>query len=149
MLSNWDTDSSDQVGFEMLITQHISLLQEEGIELSFPQKNSLQALRDAKLSKLPPSSVYSAPSTLYHSLEALIGHVDFDNLRRWRGSDGSMMGSPSSTAAYLMHISTWDDQAETYLKTVLKYGAGQGNGSVPCAWPTSIFEVTWVGSHSF
>jgi hypothetical protein len=53
-----------------------------------------------------------------------------------------MMGSPSSTAAYLMHASVWDDEAEAYLRKVLKYSAGRGNGSVPCAWPTSVFEVS-------
>jgi hypothetical protein len=52
------------------------------------------------------------------------------------------MGSPSSTAAYLMHASVWDDEAEAYLRKILKYSAGRANGSVPCAWPTSVFEVS-------
>ncbi|KAK0631021.1 hypothetical protein B0T17DRAFT_637782 [Bombardia bombarda] len=141
---DWDADSIDQVGFEMLIIQHLSLLKEEGVTIDFPQLGFLRTLRDAKLAKLPPSSVYKTPSTLYHSLEALIGHIDFDQVRRWRDPNGSMMGSPSSTAAYLMHASGWDDEAETYLSNVLAYGAGRGDGSVPSAWPTTTFETTWV-----
>jgi hypothetical protein len=83
MLDSWDVNSSDQVGFEMLVVQHLSLLEDEGIMLHFPQLNALRSLRNAKLAKLPPECVYKAPSTLHHSLEALIGHINFDRLRRW------------------------------------------------------------------
>lgn len=144
MLDGWNVNSSDQVGFEMLVIQLLSLLENEGIMLHFPQLNVLRSLKDAKLAKLPPECVYEAPSTLYHSLEALIGHIDFDRVRCWRDANGSMMGSPSSTATYLMHASVWDDEAEAYLRKVLKYSTGRGNGSVPCAWPTSVFEISWV-----
>lgn len=146
LLSNWDVDLSDQVGFEILIIQLVSLLEGQGVVLEFPQLNSLKSLRNAKLEGLPLSSVYNAPSTLYHCLEGLIGHIDFDQVRQRRDVNGSMMGSPSSTAAYLMNSSVWDDEAEAYLRNVLKYGAGNGNGSVPSAWPTRIFEASWVNT---
>ncbi|KAI0896217.1 hypothetical protein F4806DRAFT_496335 [Annulohypoxylon nitens] len=144
LLGNWDVDLSDQVGFEMLIIQLVSLLEGQGVVLEFSQLNSLKSLLNAKLEGLPLSSVYNAPSTLYHCLEGLIGHIDFDQVRQRRDVNGSMMGSPSSTAAYLMNSSVWDDEAEAYLRNVLKYGAGNGNGSVPSAWPTRIFEASWV-----
>ncbi|KAI0172217.1 hypothetical protein GGR52DRAFT_573358 [Hypoxylon sp. FL1284] len=54
------------------------------------------------------------------------------------------MGSPSSTAAYLMHISEWDDVAEEYLRDALRDGSGHGCGGVPSAWPSSIFELSWA-----
>ncbi|KAI1206322.1 uncharacterized protein F4807DRAFT_463811 [Annulohypoxylon truncatum] len=144
LLDKWDADLSDQVGFEMLIIQLVSLLEGRGIVLEFPQLNALKILRNAKLKRLPLSSVCNAPSTLYHCLEGLIGHIDFEQVRHRRDANGSMMGSPSSTAAYLMHSSVWDDEAEAYLRNVLKYGTGNGNGSVPSAWPTRIFETTWA-----
>ncbi|RYP77683.1 hypothetical protein DL771_001051 [Monosporascus sp. 5C6A] len=144
LLHRWDVSSCDQVGFEFLVTTHLRLLSSEGVALDFPQLAQLQALGNAKLAKLPASSVYGVPSTLYHSLEGLIGHIDFDQISQWREPNGSMMGSPSSTAAYLMHASTWDDLAEGYLRDVLRHSSGQGDGSVPCAWPTSIFELSWV-----
>lgn len=146
MLAAWDVDSCDQVGFELLIIQHISLLESEGIHLDFPQLNHLRAMRDAKLAKLSPETLYKGPSTLYHSLEALIGYIDFDRVHCWREKNGSMMGSPSSTAAYLMHASTWDNEAETYLRQAIQWGSGHGDGSVPSAWPINVFEVTWVSS---
>ncbi|RYP91060.1 hypothetical protein DL770_002805 [Monosporascus sp. CRB-9-2] len=140
MLERWDVIGSDQVGFEILIANLLSLLNTEGFTLQLPHK--LQGIRDAKLAKLPATSVYKSPSTLCHSLEAFIGHIDFDKVRGCREANGSMMGSPSSTAAYLMHATAWDDEAESYLKDV--YASQKADGGIPCAWPTQIFEVAWV-----
>ncbi|KAI0003166.1 hypothetical protein F4779DRAFT_108960 [Xylariaceae sp. FL0662B] len=137
ILATWDVSSSDQVGFELLVINHLSLLRQEGIVIEFSQLGVLQALHDTKLKKLPPSKVYEAPSTLYHSLEGLIGHINFDRVGRWRQEDGSMLGS-------LMNSSTWDSKAEVYLRKVLKNGSGKGNGGIPSGWPTTIFEITWV-----
>lgn len=95
LLHGWDMDSADQVGFEILLTSLLSLLEQEGISLDFPQLNALRATRNAKLAKLPHSTLYETPSTLHHSLEAFIGHIDFDRVRRWREANGSMMGSPA------------------------------------------------------
>lgn len=147
MLQNWDVLSNDQVGFELLITKVLSLLTELGVEFVFPGSVQLQQLYDSKLGKLPASSVEKRPSTLYHSLEALIGHINFDEARKWRQEDGSMLGSPSSTAAYLMNCAEWDDEAEAYLRAVVEHGTGANDGGVPSAWPTTIFDVTWVRKH--
>ncbi|KAI0805717.1 hypothetical protein GGR55DRAFT_690426 [Xylaria sp. FL0064] len=144
MLGSLDVETVDQVGFEVLIVQHLELLQDEGISLEARSFEGLKKARLDKLSKMPPKSVHSAPSTVYHSLEALIGHIDFDQVARWRQPDGSMMGSPSSTAAYLIHATSWDYAAETYLENVLRHGSGKGNGSVPSAWPSSLFETSWT-----
>lgn len=144
MLQDWDVLSSDQVGFELLVVQHLRLLRQQGIEIDFPQLNQLKELYDGKMAKLPIRGIEEAPSTLYHSLEALVGHIDFDRVRRWLEPNGSMLGSPSSTAAYLMNISTWDDRAEEYLAAAIRYGTGDRDGGVPSAWPTTIFDITWV-----
>ncbi|RWA10591.1 hypothetical protein EKO27_g4513 [Xylaria grammica] len=144
MIDSLDVETADQVGFEILIVQHIALLRDEGVFLETRNFEGLQKVRQEKLARLPPESVYNAPSTLYHSLEALIGNIDFDKLSRWREPNGSMMGSPSSTASYLIYATSWDEASETYLKNVLEHGSGRGNGSVPSAWPSSLFETSWV-----
>ncbi|KAI0898671.1 Ent-kaurene synthase [Annulohypoxylon nitens] len=155
LLNNWDISSTDQVGFEILIIKHLSLLEDEGLAFQFPGWETLKALRDSKVNKLPirrvitawfisKDAVYEGPSTLHHSLEALIGVIEFDKLKRWLGDDGSMCGSISSTVAYLMYSSTWDQEAESYLRNALEYGTGNRDGGVPCAWPTTIFEGSWV-----
>lgn len=96
MLHDWDVESTDQVGFELLVVSLLTLLEEEaGVSVDFPGYGTLRSLRDAKLAKLPPSTLYKMPSTLYHALEAFIGHIDFDRVRPWRQADGSMMGSPA------------------------------------------------------
>ncbi|KAI2472650.1 hypothetical protein F4781DRAFT_382493 [Annulohypoxylon bovei var. microspora] len=146
MLHVWDVHLTDQVGFEILVASLLDHLEQEGVSLDFPQLGVLRALRDAKLAKLPLSKLCQAPSTLYHSLEAFIGHVDFDSIHHWREANGSMMASPASTAAYLMNTSSWDDEAEMYLRSVLHRPNNPSSGGVPCAWPTTIFEVSWVVS---
>jgi hypothetical protein len=149
MLRTFDLEENDQVGFELLIVKHLSLLEMSGITIedsSTPMLPKVKAMQAAKLAKLPPHVVYSAPSTCLHSLEAFIGDLDFDRLVCWREANGSMMGSPASTAAYLMHASSWDVTAEQYLRNVVQYGSGQGTGGVPSAWPSTIFETTWVST---
>jgi hypothetical protein len=149
MLASWNVNSTDQVGFEILVMKHLSLLQEHGVDIDFPHLPILSSLYQSKLAKIPMKHVYKAPSTLYHSLEAFFGQVDYDKTRTWRESNGSMLGSPSSTAAYLMKSSTWDHDAEAYLRIVVEQYAGLAKGGVPSAWPTTIFETSWVRAAPF
>ncbi|KAL2015847.1 hypothetical protein VTK56DRAFT_4694 [Thermocarpiscus australiensis] len=79
--------------------------------------------------------------TAVHSLEAFTDKIDFDKVAHHK-VNGSMMGSPSSTAAYLMNASHWDKEAEAYLRHVIKAGTGQGNGGLPSAYPFTYFEYT-------
>jgi hypothetical protein len=55
-----------------------------------------------------------------------------------------MLGSLSSTAAYLMHVSEWDDEAERFLKTAFEFGQGRNNGGIGSAYPIEVFEMSWV-----
>lgn len=147
LLERYDVSSCDQVGFEMLITQHINLLAADGVIIASPCLQELEAVFREKQKRLSLSqdSIYQKPSTLLHSLESLVGHINFDRIRCRREPNGSMLNSPSSTAAYLMHASEWDHDAEAYLRTVLRQGTEPYRGCVPCAWPTTMFEVSWVG----
>lgn len=149
LLEAWDVASTDQVGFELLVVKHLDLLAGQGVamDLHFTARPTLQALYDSKLARIPFETIHKYPSTMCHSLEALIGHMDFDLMARWLEPNGSMMGSPSSTAAYLIYASRWDDRAELYLRAVLarpRHGNGGDARSVPSAWPTSVFEISWV-----
>ncbi|KAI0099783.1 Ent-kaurene synthase [Nemania sp. FL0031] len=148
LLENWDVSMSDQVGFELLVSKHISMLREEGVSLEFGGLGKLNELYQEKVARLPLESVYKGVSTLYHSLEALIGHIDFDRVAHSQEENGSMLGSPSSTAAFLIHSSQWNPKAEEYLRNVLRNCADLGGG-VPSAWPTTIFETSWVTSILF
>lgn len=95
MLSEWDVDSTDQVGFEILTTSLLRLLEQEGMITRFSKLEVLQSVREAKLAQLPPATLYQTASTLHHSLEAFIGHIDFDRVSQWLEPSGSMMGSPA------------------------------------------------------
>lgn len=72
-----------------------------------------------------------------------MGKIDFDKVIS-RKTNGSLMASPASTAAYLMNCTVWDYESESYLRSAISEGSGKGNGSIPCAFPTTFFEVTWV-----
>jgi hypothetical protein len=145
LLSSWDISSAERVGFEVIIPALLSLLSKKGINFSFPSCSSLMDLNHAKLSKLVPEMIYQHRTPILHSLEGLVGHIDFDKIAHHK-RHGSFMASPSSTAAYLMHASTWDDECEAYLRQVLSQYQIYGEGSVPCAWPTTFFELSWVGA---
>ena len=133
------------VGIEVLVPALLELLEKEGIMFSFSGRQTLFQRRDAKLSRVPKGQLDKLPSTILHSLEALYGDTcfNFDSLRS-RLVHGSMMASPSATAAYLIRCNEWDDSAEAYLRLVLSNGAGQGSGAVPSAFPSTNFEFIWV-----
>lgn len=147
-LQSLKLDDSLQVGFEILVPALLSMLEEEGVYLSFSQKCSLIKISEAKMKSVKPNLFYgTVETTLLHSLEALIGKIDFDQISH-RKTFGSMMASPASTAAYLMNVSVWDEEAEFYLRRVVAEGPGKGNGAVPSVFPTPIFESSWVCSMS-
>lgn len=143
-LQQWDVEASVHVGFEVVIPALLLLLEEENVLFDFPGRQSLMRLNRKKLEKFDPRIMYgSTETTLLHSLEAFIGKIDFDRVGH-HTRFGSMMASPSSTAAYLMNSSSWDDEAETYIGTTVMYGEGKGTGGVPSAFPSTNFELTWV-----
>ena len=101
-------------------------------------------LNGKKLAKFSPHMLYrNVQSTFLHSLEAFVGGIDFSKVAHHKRL-GSMLGSPSSTSAYLMNASEWEDEAEHYLQIVVHHGAGKGSGLSPSAYPSTIFELSWV-----
>jgi len=143
-LDSWDVNTSEHVAFEILIPTHVALLHAEGLELHFQGSNELQQINAIKMDKFDARVLYgSTQTTLIHSLEAFIGRIDFDRISH-RLVKGSMMYSPSSTAAYLIYASVWDERAEEYLKMVLDKAEACGKGAVPSAYPSDIFDISWV-----
>lgn len=144
-LQAWQIEENGGVAFEVLMPTMLTLLESEGILLDFPAKSALCALRDEKLSLIPLEKLYEKPNSVLHSIEAFFADKDFDfDVMRNHKVCKSMLGSPSATAAYLMRCSTWDDDAEDYLRQVIEQGAGCSSGGVPSAYPSNIFELTWV-----
>lgn len=144
LLDQWHVASTVHVGFEIVVPALLEYLDAEGMRFTFPGYQDLLNINAAKLGKFKPEYLYgTAQLTALHSLEAFIGKIDFDKVIHHK-VDGSFMASPSSTAAYLMHASVWDDDCEQYLRRVVRNGAGRGGGGVPSAWPSTTFEATWV-----
>ncbi|KAK7751444.1 hypothetical protein SLS62_006529 [Diatrype stigma] len=144
-LHNWDVESSTHVGFEVIIPALLDMLEREDsdrLRLQFNGREELMRLNAAKLSKFKPEYLYGKVQlTVLHSLEAFIGKIDFDKIAH-HVVGGSLMASPSSTAAYLMNASRWDDDAEAYLRHVVSVKGNEGG--VPSAYPSTYFEYSWV-----
>jgi hypothetical protein len=142
-LTGWDVMSTERDAFEILIPTILDLLETEGLRLVFPDSEKLRQLNQRKMSNVDVGLLYKYPSTILHSLESFIGTIDFNKM-----SDhlvgGSMMASPSSTAAYLMNVSTWDESAEEYLRDAVENGRRNGEGMVTNVYPISAFEFAWV-----
>lgn len=145
LLNAWDLESTDRVGMEILVPSLLKLLEAEGISFNFPCKKLLMALNEAKLARLGPVLTSPVQTTLIHTLEAFVGTLNFDRVKQHKMPNGSMLASPSSTAAYLMNASEWDDEAEAYLRRVMEQSSSIGErGGFPSAFPSTIFEVSWV-----
>ena len=142
-LQHWDVDQCLDIGFEILVPALLSMLESENIHFVFLGRQQLERLNARKLARFDPDVLYRAPTTFLHHLEAFIDRIDFGRLSHHKIC-GSMMASPASTAAYLMHSSTWDSEAELYLRKVLREGSGNSVGGVPSIFPIPIFEVSWV-----
>ena len=142
-LPHWDVDSDVHVGFEILVPALLAMLEKEKVFFSFSGRCVLENLRAAKLAHVDVQMIYGGQTTLLHSLEAFVGDIDYDRLEHHK-TFGSMMGSPASTAAYLMNSSRWDSEAEKYLRMVIDEGQGKGGGGVPSVFPMPVFEATWV-----
>ncbi|KAL4812928.1 terpenoid cyclases/protein prenyltransferase alpha-alpha toroid [Aspergillus spinulosporus] len=135
--------STLSVGLELRLPALLDLLEAEGHIFDF-NRTFLTKLKSRKLSKINLDTVFSGPqSSLLHSLEAMVGKVDFRALGHHKVL-GSMLASPSATAAYLMYNPVWDDEAEEYIQQAISNGAGQGSGLVAAGYPTTVFEWAWV-----
>lgn len=142
-LCNWNVKQTLHVGFEILVPSLLCQLSEEEIVFDFKGRAALMTLYQKKLLKFNPEMVASEqPTTLLHSLEALIGAFDFGLLKHHCTDYGGMLGSPASTAAYLSHSPEWDFRAQKYLENVVR--SYESCGGVPSGFPTPVFEISWT-----
>jgi hypothetical protein len=143
-LRAWDVEATMHVGFEYLVPALLTMLEAEDVHFAFAGRANLMEINHKKMSRFRPEMLYGEQKiTALHSLEAFIGLIDFDRVQHHK-TFGSMMASPSSTAAYLMSTSQWDLESEAYLHHVIDHGAGKFSGGVPSAFPSNYFETTWV-----
>ncbi|SMR42083.1 unnamed protein product [Zymoseptoria tritici ST99CH_3D1] len=146
-LATWtDMEATNHIGVELIIPALLQYLKEAHptMHFSFPNEKLLSEMHAAKMARFRTEMLYDTPvSPASYSLEAFIGKVDFDRAAV-QLRNGSMWTSPSSTAAYLMHATVWDSEAEDWLRHVLRAGEGHGDGGVPGTFPTHHFEFNWI-----
>lgn len=146
-LESWDDLlDTNHIGVELIVPALLNYLKSEdnGLQFNFGCEATLTQLHEAKMVHFDPETLYRArPTSSLHNLEALIGRIDFDRVEHHL-FNGSMLASPSSTAAFLISSSSWSHEAELYLRHVFSAGAGKGGGGFPGTYPTTYFELNWV-----
>jgi hypothetical protein len=147
LLAEWNIATTVQVGFEVLVTGLLHQLESFDIVFDFSARHELQSMYERKMQRFLPELIYSTKqTTILHSLEAFVGVIDFDRVGHHCSEETGIMASPAATAAYLMHVTSWDQKAESYLTRVMTARGDGERGSIPSAFPTPIFELTWVCS---
>ncbi|OGM44900.1 hypothetical protein ABOM_006120 [Aspergillus bombycis] len=142
-LAAWTLEGTTHFGFELLIPVLLQLLAEEGLSFEFPAKEEL-LIRYEKASSIDLNWLYDGPCQVpLLSLEAFIGKLNFGKIEHLV-SDGGIIASPASTAAYLIYAPKWSDKCEAFLRHVVANGQGQGNGAVGGVFPLELFEPSWV-----
>uniref|UniRef100_A0ACD5TKH3 Uncharacterized protein n=1 Tax=Avena sativa TaxID=4498 RepID=A0ACD5TKH3_AVESA len=128
------------IGFEIAFPSLLETAKSLGVVFPYDHHalQSIYALREVKLNKIPMEVMHRVPTTLLHSLEGMPGVVDWDRILRLQSSDGSFLFSPSATASALMH--TGDAKCFEYIDRIVK----QFNGGVPNVYPVDLFEHIWV-----
>ncbi|KAL0370518.1 UNVERIFIED_CONTAM: Kolavenyl diphosphate synthase TPS5, chloroplastic [Sesamum angustifolium] len=127
------------IGFEVALPTLMEIAKKLGFDIpnDFSGLQRIYARRDLKLTRIPWDTMHKVPTTLLYSLEAMSG-LDWQKLLKLQSTNGSFLGSPSSTAFALQQ--TKDENCLKYLlKLVQKF-----NGGVPNVHPVDLFEHLWV-----
>ncbi|TLS21074.1 uncharacterized protein PpBr36_10644 [Pyricularia pennisetigena] len=147
MLNAWEVaetvEETTHFAYETIVPTLLRLLEDEGIPFEFQGKAALLEMRGAKMAAFNPENLYGKTKIpAIHHLEAFLGQIDYSKVAHHKVG-GGFMGSPSSTAAYLVGLpnAAWDDEAEGYLFKVL---AKAGGKCVPSASPSIDFESLWI-----
>lgn len=147
LLKAWsDVVTTNHIGVEVIMPHLLEELRklDPSLRATFDAEEDLMRMNREKLTRFKASSLYhDQPSSALHSLEAFLGKIDFDAVGHHL-HHGSMMASPSSTAAYLIGSSKYNPSAEEYLTHVAEAGSGRGTGGIPGTFPTTFFELSWV-----
>ncbi|KAJ5537187.1 hypothetical protein N7513_010373 [Penicillium frequentans] len=148
-LPSWSIDNTDDslpVGFELCLPVLLQQLEKYGLIFNVPGIERINKMREMKLGKIPAETLYGESKlAVSYSLEGFIGHVDFDRINHQKVL-GSMSASPASTAVYMMYRSSWDHEAEAYLRQVVNLSINEENRDIPAFYPSTTFETTWVVS---
>ena len=134
-------ESMELVGFELLLPALVKRALRAGIPVP-PYLNAYQQERAEKLRLLPPAALYSAGTTVAHSLEFLGDEADLPGLRATQAANGAIGNSPAATAFY--YTLSGDPRALAYLEECI---ARSGGVMAPVLHPCETFETLWAAYH--
>ena len=132
-----EREPMELVAFELLLPALVRRAQKAGIAVP-PNLDFYQSEREQKLRLIPTKALYSAKTTISHSLEFLGDDVQIERLGAAQSSNGAIGNSPATTAYYL--ALTNDIRAEAYIESLL----GLGSDAAPVLYPCETFELLWA-----
>lgn len=141
VLRNWPRlETTDLLtnGFEVIACALIEEACAAGLPLADLRPHAAE-LRRTKLSRLPPSMLYSPERAMGYTFEFLYDDLDAERARDLQLSDGSIGASVASTAYYARR--TGDVRARDYLRQVVE---DQGIHNIPFGWPAVLFTLIWA-----
>ncbi|KAI1113357.1 hypothetical protein F5Y14DRAFT_418062 [Nemania sp. NC0429] len=141
ILLDWDIHSADSMGSEIIVISLLRLLEQEGIFMNTPHIDSLRAASDNMPRQVSPLKLHRELSTSHHFPQAILDYIRHSRDCHWEKTEESLMGSPASTAAYLIDSTSWDDEAEAYLERVISCAGGLGLKGALSTSPATLFEV--------
>jgi halimadienyl-diphosphate synthase len=131
------------VAFELLLPALVQRARQAGVAVP-PHLDIYGEQRSRKLGMLSSAALYSARSTVAHSLEFLGDQADLDGLRAAQGENGALGNSPATTAFF--YARTADPRALSYLQECLtRTGGAMASALHPC----ETFEVLWAAYHLY
>jgi len=131
------------VGFELLLPALVRRARQAGVAVP-PHLDIYGEERARKLSMLSPAALYSAQSTVAHSLEFLGDQADLIGLRAAQGENGALGNSPAATAFF--YAANAEPRALSYLQECLTQ---TGGAMAPALHPCETFEMLWAAYHLF
>jgi halimadienyl-diphosphate synthase len=136
--TDWRGAPGELIGFEVVAAFLVEQAAATDV-LSLDGLADLVALRDDKLSRVPPGALTKEPTTLLYSAEALGDLAPLKDMAGFVAPNGSMGNNPAATAA--MWSATGDQAALEYLRDAAR---SAGDGGMPEVYPLSVTEPAWT-----
>lgn len=140
-LARWDVRTHESVGAEVLVPSLLDALEGVGVGFEFSGRAEMRDAAEQKLSLIRPEQLYAGPSSLAFSLEAFGSRLDFTRLGACQHHDGGWCGSPSATAAALIH-GPWSAKSGQWLAS-LSARRFEHEGAMPPTYPCESMELAW------
>jgi halimadienyl-diphosphate synthase len=138
-VANLISDPNDTIGFPVLCAGLLQEARQMGLDVPKQAYFDL-AIIEKKLNKLGSDNSLWQGQSIAFSLEGIIRNQMNDE-PHFLSKNGSVLGSPSATAALVKYMTTNNTKPLSFLLNTI---GGQSDGGSPAIMPIDIFEIAWT-----